>query len=127
MRSAVGHGDYKTDYRAAGRAWTALDDSPTRTVDSRAIWMIPDNSGHCAACSTTAGCRCDSCPTCPTSHADLVLTQRLQCDSREDIGCASSSASKSITCCGVVERSNGSSEALQAFIGEEMTATIENA
>jgi hypothetical protein len=37
-----------------------------KSVDSRAIWTTLDEPGQRAACSTTAGCRFDSCPTCPS-------------------------------------------------------------
>jgi hypothetical protein len=33
--SGAGQADYKTDYIAAGRAWTPLDDVSLRIVDSR--------------------------------------------------------------------------------------------
>ena len=36
LRSGEGRADYKTDYRAAGRSWTTLDDVPRIIVDSRA-------------------------------------------------------------------------------------------
>jgi hypothetical protein len=59
--------DYKTDYMLAGRAWTSLDDASPKTANSRAIWTPLDDPGQRAAFSTTAGRRCDSCPTCPES------------------------------------------------------------
>ena len=75
--SDEGRADYKTDYIPAGRYWTTLDDAPPRTAISRAIWTYLDASGHRAECSTTAGHRCDSCPTClfrvrpPPTHSNL--------------------------------------------------------
>ena len=57
--------DYKTDYIPARRSWTTLDNSPLKTADSRGIWTPLDAAGQCAECSKTAGCRFDSCPTCP--------------------------------------------------------------
>jgi len=66
-RSGGSLADYRTDYIAAGRAWTPLDDVSPKTANSRAIWTTLDESGHRAACSKTAGCRFDSCPTCPVS------------------------------------------------------------
>src|SRR5262249_45255722 len=68
----TGQGDYKTDYRPAGRSWTALDDPMSKSGDSRAIWTWLDDPGQRAACSKTAGCRFDSCPTCPST----ILKQR---------------------------------------------------
>jgi hypothetical protein len=58
-----------TTYRldVLGRHWTTLDDASPRTAYSRASWTSLDASGQRAECSTTAGGRCDSCPTCPFS------------------------------------------------------------
>jgi hypothetical protein len=57
--------DCKTDYILVGRSWTFLDDASSKTANSRAIWTWLDDFGQRAACSKTAGCRFDSCPTCP--------------------------------------------------------------
>ncbi len=65
LRPDAGRADYKTDYILAGRAWTTLDDASPTTANSRAIWTTLDDSGQRAECSKTAGCRFDSCPTCP--------------------------------------------------------------
>jgi hypothetical protein len=46
---------------------------------------------------------------------------------REDVCCASSSASRSITCCGIEECGNVYSETLHTVTAEEMTAIIEKA
>src|SRR5215470_14785212 len=52
--------DYKTDHIPVGRSWTTLDTAMSKTAHSTAIWTTLDDFGQRAACSKTAGCRCDS-------------------------------------------------------------------
>jgi hypothetical protein len=69
--------DYKTDYIAVGRSWTALDDASPRRANSRRCWTTLDDPGQRAECSKTAGCRFDSCPTCPDYLNSWELLARV--------------------------------------------------
>ena len=71
LRSGAGRVDYKTDYIRAGRSWTTLDDALPKIGDSSAILTALDDPRQCAECSKTAGCRFDSCPTCPSGILNL--------------------------------------------------------